>query len=117
MTSDALTPQKNAEQAYYLCLQCDDGFLEGRALYSIKDVGVAHIGTRPEIIMLADGDMATSVICIRGEGDVEVSRHDLVRIEHKAPPQRASAQSTLVPVIGVFPTGKYGKAACTRSSA
>ena len=43
------------------------------------------MGTRPPIIMLANCEMATPVLGVRRKGDVEVPRHERLRVQHPLP--------------------------------
>src|SRR6266852_1719999 len=92
-----------AAQACHLGLQRDDGLLECGVLLCIKEVGIPHIGTRPPIIMLANREMATPVLGMRRERDVEVPRHGLLRMEHPLPPEGESIERALVSFVGIFP--------------
>lgn len=64
----------------------------GRALCGLQEVSVADIGTRPQIRILANGEIATPVVLIRYKGNVKAPRHELLWIEHQAPPDRAFPQ-------------------------
>jgi len=70
----------HAGQVCHLGLQRGAGFFECHALRGIKKVGIPHVGTRPSIRTLANGEMATPVLGMCRERAREVSSHGLFRM-------------------------------------
>jgi len=68
--------------------------------------------------MLANREVATPVLGLRGKRHVEVPRHGLLRVQHPLPPEGETIERAFI-IAGVGCMSncvKDGKAACTRSN-